>query len=348
MIKYSTMSIKCILIFLFILTFGSKAEAVEGTIVTKAGDRYDNVKYKIDNFYKVVTVYLEKDQKNISFPDIKAIYDTEGKNIAGDLLKGYYKPEDSEKQLEIIDTVKPVHPVVIDSVNKVDSGFRSKQLFKDEWRSNNDQVFKEAAKKYWNVGFRLGCNFSVPLGTYYDGINSSIGFEGDFLVAVTNKIAIRVIISKAGLKWDDSFRLYSLNPEYEIISQEFKLNVIRYMLAVQYYNRFGEKIPAKTMWYAVTGLGAIAHKTTFECKYINTITSEIYLVEDDYQETKFAMNLGFGIIQMFSKNVGLDFGLNWDLVFIGKVENEDDSWNYYSDVQTAGILDFKLSLIALF
>ena len=330
------------------------ALALEGTIVTKSGEKYENVQYKVLDYYKAVSIQLDGKKKNISFSEIEAIYDEDGYNIAADLLKNYYRPTNSEepsapvdtiessKIPETMDTLEAERPVEVDTVGKVDTVKQSPQPFQNEWRSETDKVYSEASKKLWNVGFRIGANFSVPLGDYYEGIEAGVGYEGDFMVAVTNNIALRATVSKAGLKWKYQFGYYSLDPNYEFIEQDFSLSVIRYLFAVQYYNRIDRETPGRSIWYAVTGLGATVHKSTYKGKLRNTVTLETVPLEEVYSETKFTVNAGFGIIYLMSKNFGIDAGINFDMLYIGSVED-----NGNKRLQTAGILDFKVALITL-
>ena len=63
------------LITLTTVTLAASARAAQpekGTIITKSGKKYEMVLYKVDSYYKLITVILDEDKKkNISFTHIE-------------------------------------------------------------------------------------------------------------------------------------------------------------------------------------------------------------------------------------------------------------------------------------
>ncbi len=301
-----------ILIGIILLCSSVLASIVENcTVVTKSGERYEDVTATVNHQYKTVAIQLEDSKKNISFTQIETILDAQGNNITPELLDGHYSPK------------------------------------KEEWRSERDEFVKASKKKLWNLGLRLGINYSFPVGTYYEGMNSGIGFEGDFLIAVNHYIAIRGIVSKSGMKWDDNYGLISLDPGVTIIDQDWTMNAMRYVLAGQYYNRPKKNSGGKTIWYAYSGLGVISHKLTGDLSVRDNSDNSIENISESDTQTKFVTTFGGGAIFLTSNNFGIDLSACMDVVYIGSDPNQD-SYGLYGNVQTALILDIKLALIMLF
>ncbi|PWB73506.1 hypothetical protein C3F09_05230 [candidate division GN15 bacterium] len=149
-----------IVLILVLLAATTSAAVIE----TRSGERFENVTYTVDSYYKVVKFELAGAKKNLSFNDIKAIYDDQGKDVTVSVL-GPYSPPAQEK-----------------------------------WQSEQAEVYREGRRKLWNLGFRAASNFTVPAGDYYEGINSGIGFEGDIILPLAREFSLRASVSRAGLK----------------------------------------------------------------------------------------------------------------------------------------------------
>jgi hypothetical protein len=275
-----------------------------GTIITKTGDEYKSVSFYVNTNYRIVTVYSEI-EKNISFTNIEAIYDTDGNDITADVLGGYYKPE------------------------------------KETWRSEDDPRTRKYREKPFNMGFRAGLNYSIPISDYYFGIDPGIGFGGDLIIAVTNEIDVRMIISKSGMKVSDQFRapFYSTDPDVVILHQDISLVALRYVFTVQYHKPLMRQLPGQITLYTYTGLGAISHRFHVELLAQDNLTYETYVMDESSTETKLLFNIGFGGIIMMSPSIGVDVCGDFNMVFAG---------TYGGSLQYGYILDFRLGLVALF
>jgi hypothetical protein len=102
--------IVCLSILILLLASGFTMAAKKGTIVLKNGDTYENIEYKIDKEYKTVKAKLSdgETEKNFSFSNIDAIYDSDGNNLAPKLLGRWYDPRvesTSESLPEITDSL---------------------------------------------------------------------------------------------------------------------------------------------------------------------------------------------------------------------------------------------------
>lgn len=281
------------------------------TVVTKSGERFENVSCTVNSIYKTVTIIYEETKRNFSFTQIEAIFDEMGNNITPDLLEGHYTPTN------------------------------------ETWKSERDEYIKTARQRLWKYGFRVGSNYSFLIGDYYEGFTSGVGFEGDFLIAVTHNIAIRATVSKSGMGWNDDYGMVSLDPDITILDQDYSVSGMRYLVGAQYYKRTDRKTPGKTIFYLNMGLGAIDHRLKAKLRLRDNTTAQIRDEEFHYSQTKFLTSFGGGIIFLMSNSIGLDMAASLDVVYVGTTDDADYSY-YGSDVQTALIFDIKLALVFLF
>ncbi|MEE8575625.1 MAG: hypothetical protein V3T31_00070, partial [candidate division Zixibacteria bacterium] len=89
-------------------------------------------------------------------------------------------------------------------------------------------------------------------------------------------------------------------------------------------------------------IGAVSHKLDGEIVLYDASDGSTYLGTSDFSESKFAANLGAGITTMFSRSVGLDIGLHWDIVFVGTTGERSFG---SSNVVYAHIFDLHTGLI---
>jgi hypothetical protein len=288
-----------LLLFLFSVPLVQAQQT--GTVITKSGDKYENVIIKVNRIYKIIAVESDSLKKNISFDEIDKIIDADGKDVTIKMIEGHAPQA------------------------------------KETWKSEGDSELKKLHERFWKVGIHLGPNYSVSMGDYYEGITTGMGYEGTIHFTVSDEIGIRASISKAGLKTDQGWGLISLNPDLEIISQEYAMTATRYLAGVQYYRRPQAMLPGKAIFYMYTDLGIISHKVTGKISY--RLYDVDYYEEPSDSQSKFMTNLGGGVVVLISKKIGIDFGAEFDIVYAGT--NSSGSINY------AGIFDFKIGLIAL-
>jgi len=286
-----------------------------GTIITKSGDKYESTRFFVDRDYRIVTVFGDDFEKNISFTNIKAVYNSNGDDITAEILGGYYRYQ------------------------------------KESWRSENDSYGMEGSlsepkrggfrTKPYNVAVRVGTNFSIPFSDYYEGIDPGIGFDGDLILAVSTEVDIRFMVSKSGMKISDEYSepFYSIDPNVVILNQDFSVFAMRYVLAIQYHQRLTRMTGGRSYFYTYTGIGAINHKFDIDVEIWDNSSSIQYNMNTSSSETKVLINLGFGGVVLMSNRVGLDFGANLDMVFAG---------GDYGNVQYGYIFDLKFGLMALF
>lgn len=294
------------LAFIIVSVLSAAAAADEyGTIVLKSGDRYEDVLYKVNNYYKVVKVDYEGKEVNISFIDIESIHDRHGRDITKKILGSRYAAPG------------------------------------ETWLTEGSQVIRRSREKIWNAALRLGTNYSIPSGDYYDGIVAGFGFGGTVHLPITHQIAIQVLVSKSGMKVDEDFRIYLNDPNYSIVSQDYGISTVRYLAAVEYYQHIDRSKTERSFWYIYSGLGAAVHKITTDAIIRYNPTGEQIHVDDSSNESKFIISLGFGFVKSVSRDIGIDFDVNMDIVHIGTVPSD----TFGDDIVYAYIFDFKIGLM---
>jgi hypothetical protein len=96
--------------------------------------------------------------------------------------------------------------------------------------------------------------YDVPFGSYYQGTRSGPGFGGMVHIAVTNKLALRVGVSRLGMDFDGS-GLWQPSEPIQVVSSKADLEVVRTMVGLEYqrpWSRLGDGL-----WFVHASLGAV-------------------------------------------------------------------------------------------
>ena len=128
------------------------------------GTTYENVKFRADKSYKVISFKIDGKKKNISFTDISRILDNNGEDVTARYLGKYMKTSQAA-QSEAVETVKK----------------------REDWLGETDPVREKYNKPLWSVAFPVSVNFSIPAGSYYQGFKAGVGFTGEILIAINRK-----------------------------------------------------------------------------------------------------------------------------------------------------------------
>jgi len=272
-------------IFLFLapsLVSAGDASRIE----LKNGTIFQNVIYKVDNEYKVITIQHGDDKRNVSFSDVAVILDPSGKDITVDVLDVDYTPPGTGK--------RPIEAI--------------------------DQTAPPPGKRKYPYSFAIHAqpNFSVPIGDYYEGFTSGIGYGADISIPVSREIAIRGTVSRSGMRPGNG------------LPPGASFSAWRYVISVQYYKWPRWRTDGKTMYYVYSGIGGISHTMS-----VGGESSNI---------SKLTTVLGIGLMQQVSKSIGIEAGGEFDAVFIGASNYQ---YGYYGNVEYAWIMDFKLGLVLL-
>jgi opacity protein-like surface antigen len=275
------------------------------------GTAYENVTFSVDKLYQVVTIEVGDWKQKVDFADVARIVDQNGADVTAKVLGEKHTPVEKKQEAE--------------------------------WLSKQDPEYKAQQKRPFDFAIRGGGHYSFPLGDYYEGIKSGVGYGFDAVVTVARNVAIRGSVSRAGLKDD----LKEMFPGLNVLQDDINLSVWRYAVCGQYYQWPDWKTGGKMLYYGFAGLGAITHKmcgTALLQEPSSGDIGEIRGTEDT--ESKFMLTYGGGLITMISDRVGVEFGITADVVFVGNSDDLDVV--YYGKADYANIFDLKVGLVGLF
>lgn len=279
------------------------------TVLLKSGEKISGQSYDIDNEFKVFTLFIDDDQKKVSFSKIEAIHNEAGDNIAADLLGKFYTPGSGK------------------------------------WRSSSSKVFKKARQKYWTTRIEFDGGFNIPTGNYYEGIESSAGFGGNIVFALTHELGLRIMVSKPGMKINqNTFVLYSFDPNFTIVSQDFSVKATRYVLGLEYYRSVNRSRPGTEYFFLYSGLGAIKHSFQLDMTVRENSSGTTASESSKVSESNFVTNIGLGYIRFLSDIVGLTTQASIDFVYA-----EGRTSNGASAYDIGGVVfDFSVGIVFSF
>lgn len=321
---------KTALLIILCLILGSSVMAITektATITLNNGTIFENVVFKNIKDFHYLKVNINDEEKRISYTDIKSIIDPEGRDITARELNR------AELQTTVVDPPP--------KSNQPSESWLTEQEKKDPpketWKSTNDEVFREARKKRWETAIGFHGNYSIPFGSYYEGIDPGIGFGGDFSIAFSSKLSGKFIVSKSGMKVSDEIGFYSIDPMVTILSEDISIRTIRFILAAQYNHHVINNNVFKGTWYFYTGLGITSEKGTIKAMVRDDYSSVTYNIDESFSDSYFTMSSGGGYQHMISKKIAVDFGAQFDLLYIAANNGI---------VQYAYIFDLKIGLTA--
>jgi hypothetical protein len=297
----------------------SRIELVDSTV-------FNDVEYTVDNTYKVITITGEGSDRTVSFTQIRLILDASGQDVTEDCLGSYYRPAGQPSSTKDLTTTVPQAGMTPVPASAAPTEVRPRHPFK--------------------AGFRLGSNYSFPMGGWYEGTRSGIGFEGDFLVTVGRRTALRASISKSGARHD----IDELLGGWMVLQDDLSWKVWRYFLSVQYYNWPRWRKNGRMMYFLYSGIGAVSHQLTGTAVGYDPPSDLGYYLEGNGETfTKFATNFGGGLTAMVTQTLGFEFAAEMDMVFVGSTNTtEHDYYGAPADVVTALFFDLKFGVVLLF
>jgi hypothetical protein len=287
------------------------------TGILKSGERLERVEYRVVPAFYVVEFVKDGVKRNVSFSDIEAIVDDEGRDITADVMGERYRPRGATAAGESAegpgsapadpDTLKPVGDGGVRTVTGNNSPG-------EPWVSEHSPAWKASRQAPWRVAFSLESALGVPFGDYYDGTKSGAGIEGTLHIALTRDVALRANVALLGLEFSDEMHLVSLDPNVEIVSQEYDINAVRYTGGVEYHQPLRSMEPGGSFWFVHASLGVIRHDIQGKLVIRNTYgqTAE---VEASDTPTKFTMTSGAGIFLPVSQKLGFQLGGDVDGVW---------------------------------
>ena len=336
--RHSAVTLVSFLALLLIVLSASDASALPkaSSIELADGTVYHDVQYRVDKLYYIVVISAPDDDVNISFTEIVAIIDEDGEDVTVEKLGGDYRP--ARKAVSKTPESTPAAPV-----EQPVAGTPEVAQPTEAWPTNTSKPVGRTSP--FNIGVQVNVGYSFPLGSWYDGINSGVGYGADVFIRLTHEMALRGTISKAGARREKQ-NYYDGLP---IIRNDVDISVMRYYLSLQYYNWNNWRRNGKLMWYLYSGLGAVSHSSSgmmiVHDPYENT---DYIIIPEGDTITKFSLVNGGGFTQLLGERTAIQFGCTWDLLFIGKVEDDDSYSGLYGDVQTASILEIQVGIVQFF
>ena len=292
-----------------LLTSVAVLAAQTGTVTLKDGTVFENVTITTDKTYKVIEFKLRGKKKAFSFNEIESIVDQDGNDITEEVVGSYYRTE-----------------------------------MNDEFLSEQSKAYRHARRRLWKTAFSLGGNYNIPSGDYYEDINAGLGFDVDFTVALTYRIALRLQVSYNGMDYpDDLAYIIGFQDGERAIMYNLNFSSMSYFASFQYYYRPDRETPGKVIWHLYSGLGAVTHKLESDAVLILSDGTELVYPEGSYSETKFAGTLGGGMTYMVGEAIGIYWAAGMDMVALGTAEDSDD-WDPVDDVVWAHQFDLKTGL----
>ena len=312
---------KIYFLLLVVAVFSAASQALAATaslIELNDGTIYENVEFRVDKSYKVISFKIDGKKKNISFTDISRILDDNGENVTARYLGKYMKTSQA-MQSESYKTVQK----------------------KEDWLGETDPIREKYNKPLWGVAFPISANFSIPVGRYYEGFKAGLGFSGEILISINRNLSLRGTVSKSGMQDD----LNEIAPGFRIIDDNLKFNVWKYFISLQYSNGPNWSANKKMGLYGFGGIGAVSHKLTGAAIIQDPVTDSMFIIIGSGDvDSKFAITTGIGFVGLLSPSFGIDFGTTIDVIIVG-TRQSNAAYDPYGNVQTARVIDFRVGLI---
>lgn len=323
-----------------VLCVPSTATAAKASkIVLQDSTVYENVVYLTDNVYKVITLTEGTSKKTISYADVVAIYDEFGDDV-------------TEDKLGSVHAKTAVKPSPVPAVSPPDMGALKPTVPPAATppapaAPESGTTARAIAPRYpWKIAVRTAANFSIPASDFYDGFRSGFGYEGDLLIPAGRNFAVRLSVSRSGIR-DDPERLIELTyPGYQLVSDNQTATAMRFVIAAEYYEWPRWRKDGRWMYYIYTGAGAINHTLSGRLTIRDPGSGTLYdLISSGKDLTRFMWNIGGGATVKIAKSIGLDGSGEFDFIAIG---TNRESYSAYGAVEYAYLFDVKVGLVWLF
>jgi hypothetical protein len=294
---------------LSVLSVTAHSSETLGIVVLKSGEQFLFQGYFVDQGKQEIAFETVQGRRKIPFHKIRVILDSKRKDITRQVL---------------------------DTIGAPDDGWQNVI-------GAEGQVTKKLA---WTASVAIGGNYSFHAGNYYEGIDPGPGFHLDLALAISHSLALRAMISRAGMSIPRQELLVSLDPETSILSQQYEISCWRYVLALQYYSLL-QSYPHtedRSMFYIYAGLGAVVNQAKAYARVRNNTTNEIFEARAAPSETKTELRFGVGMQKMLSSNLGILGRADADILFLG--ESYDYRYVIPRKVELSGyIYDLGLSFV---
>lgn len=266
-------------IFLVVLCFmANQALAAEASLIElNDGTTYENVEYRIDRSFKIISFNVDGKDKNFSFTEISRILGPNGKDVTAKYLGKHSK-----------------HGQAV--------------------QSKSVRAIDEYNKPLWSVAFPISASYSIPAGRYYDGFKAGVGFTGEILVSINRNLSLRGTVSKSGMQDDleeivPGFRIIDDNLKFDVwkyfISVQYSGGPdwsANNKMGVYGFGGIG------AVSHKLTGAALIQDPVTDSFFVIAGLGDG---------ESKLAFTSGFGFVGLLSPSFGVEFGSTIDVIMVG-------------------------------
>ncbi len=323
------------------------------TFVLTSGETYPDVAYEVDQRFKTIKLLLPGGERQVSFTAIAGIT-AGGRDVTEQIIgrrsgapSAPATAAEGGEEAGAETATPPAAPQGAPAAGPeaAPGAPAAPPPPAKTWLSENDEAYKAAHASPWSVGLRLAANYSVPVGDYYDGVKSGIGYEGDLLIGLTRKIALRMSASRSGAKWDDDMHLVLDDPAAVVLKDDLSLAIWRFSLAAQYHGRLQKDRDDGSLAYVYAGLGVAVHNLDAEVTWLDTGDDLVYTGSDSDSQTKLMTSLGGGLTAMVGPRIGVDLSAEVDVIFVGTTS---ETYSYYGVAETALLVDGKLGLVYFF
>ncbi|MFO7654141.1 MAG: hypothetical protein R6X25_10000 [Candidatus Krumholzibacteriia bacterium] len=299
------------------------------TVVLTSGEVYENVDLTVDGRFKIVRMRWPEGERQVSFSAVASIVE-DGVDITRDVIdrrptrRTTPAPQSGEA------------PPAGRNLPAADDGdHEAAPAGGTVWLSESDAAYRSARASEWPLALRLAGNYSFPFGDYYEGVESGIGYEGDALIAVSRKIAVRLSASRSGADFElDRFTSQD-------VAFDLSLAVWRFSAAAQVLAPLSRS-GGGSFAHLYGGLGLAVHRLALDVTVNDPVPGVIYPESASDTETKFMTTFGGGLVSMLSSRVGVDLGAEVDMIWLG---SENGDYGYYQTAQTAWLVDVKVGLV---
>ena len=323
-------------LIILLLTNSAYCASITWDVHLTDGRIYKDVVIKADRTSRILTITSMPEAESISFDSVACILDKNGTDITRYLIRRDSKPVFEQTHFVIADT--------LDNSQTMESSQKEHVTANAEFGSRDELTHKTNPRvthnkhREWSIAFRLHGNYSTPIGDYYSKVNTGLDMGFGVSVAVSRRIAIRFDIARSGLEQEESVHPEVIDPAWEVIEQNYQMTTNRYSLGIQRTSQASNPRTIFGMSYVSLGLGLRTEDKR------NTVIARIAsdstrTITDHTKNTKFMACAGGALVFGLTETLGIEIGVNLDLVFLGRDQNDYSKY--------ASVLDFRFGLIAV-
>jgi hypothetical protein len=160
-----------------------------GTIITKSGEKYENVIIKVHRTLDIILAEKDTVKYYFNFGEIDRIYDADGIDRTADTAKWH-------------------------SIG-----------FVGTWTPESDWIQIRPSEQFWKIGIRGAANFGLPISRDHAGLTSGFGYEGTIHFPIINGFAVRFSFSKLGPKGTQDILTETYSREFQFSATRYRAGI---------------------------------------------------------------------------------------------------------------------------